>query len=534
MTGRGSLKGGILDNVPEILYAFDLDGSLCSWNRRLAVATGYTDDELSELDAIDFVPAAHEGTVLGAIDRVLAEESTEFVRSPLVTSAGENVPYEFSGAPVREDGEVIGLAGVGRDLSVCKRGDRPEYANRINAGLSAVGNAIVDATTRAEIEERVCTSLVTAAPYRGATIWGAESVDGDFEQRAAAGDVHHIVDALSVDSEDSGPAQAAIRTGEVIVAGATGDDRDDRADIHLDSTAAGERTAAPDEEAVSVAAVPIVTDDRVFGVLGLSTDRVWAYTQHERTRLRGLGRRVGDAIRAALTRQLLYADAVIEMELRITDPEAVFVDLSGRAGCRIELEHSIGFDEDLVMFATVTGASTARLLELAREDERIDHVERLTGTHDGQTFEFHMAGGDGTLASILTRYGARMVEAVAENGQGTVVAELLPEEDVRGVFDAVRERYAETELVAIREPVGPNETERDVRRQIDDVLTEKQRGALEAAFAAGYFEWPTRSSTAEDVAETLGIAPQTFHQHLRIAQQKLLDLVLQPGATDES
>ncbi|MEA5387305.1 helix-turn-helix domain-containing protein [Haloarculaceae archaeon H-GB11] len=54
-------------------------------------------------------------------------------------------------------------------------------------------------------------------------------------------------------------------------------------------------------------------------------------------------------------------------------------------------------------------------------------------------------------------------------------------------------------------------------------MTEKQRTALETAYFGGYFAWPTRVSTAEDVAESLHVAPQTFHQHLRVAQAKLLD-----------
>jgi predicted DNA binding protein len=53
---------------------------------------------------------------------------------------------------------------------------------------------------------------------------------------------------------------------------------------------------------------------------------------------------------------------------------------------------------------------------------------------------------------------------------------------------------------------------------------------LEAAFFAGYFEWP-RDVSGEDLAESLGVSSPTFHQHLRNAQRKLLDAVLGEGAT---
>jgi len=55
-----------------------------------------------------------------------------------------------------------------------------------------------------------------------------------------------------------------------------------------------------------------------------------------------------------------------------------------------------------------------------------------------------------------------------------------------------------------------------------DTLTDRQQSVLETAYAAGYFEWP-RDSSGEEVAETLGISPPTFHQHLRVGQQKLMD-----------
>jgi predicted DNA binding protein len=56
-------------------------------------------------------------------------------------------------------------------------------------------------------------------------------------------------------------------------------------------------------------------------------------------------------------------------------------------------------------------------------------------------------------------------------------------------------------------------------------LTERQHQALEAAFHSGFFEWP-RESTGEDVAASLGVAPPTFHQHLRKAERKVFDHLL--------
>lgn len=57
-------------------------------------------------------------------------------------------------------------------------------------------------------------------------------------------------------------------------------------------------------------------------------------------------------------------------------------------------------------------------------------------------------------------------------------------------------------------------------------LTDRQREALAAAGAVGYYEVP-REGTVEDVAERIGCAPSTASNHLRKAEAKLVDQVLE-------
>jgi predicted DNA binding protein len=64
-----------------------------------------------------------------------------------------------------------------------------------------------------------------------------------------------------------------------------------------------------------------------------------------------------------------------------------------------------------------------------------------------------------------------------------------------------------------------------IQRTLVESLTDRQRTTLTAAFHAGYFEWP-RLANGNALAESLGVAPPTFHQHLRAAEQKVLDAVL--------
>ena len=52
-------------------------------------------------------------------------------------------------------------------------------------------------------------------------------------------------------------------------------------------------------------------------------------------------------------------------------------------------------------------------------------------------------------------------------------------------------------------------------------LSERQREALEAALALGYYETP-RTATHEDVADELGCAPNTASEHLQKGEAKLV------------
>jgi predicted DNA binding protein len=77
------------------------------------------------------------------------------------------------------------------------------------------------------------------------------------------------------------------------------------------------------------------------------------------------------------------------------------------------------------------------------------------------------------------------------------------------------------EVVAKREVERSVQSTETFKRELEDKLTNRQRDVLETAFVSGYFDWP-RGSTAEEVAESLGISAPTFHEHLRAGEQKLM------------
>ncbi len=114
-------RENIMESIPDILYTVDLDGKLTGWNRRLELISGFPAEELNGKPALGlFLGEDTELVVEGfqdASEKGFAEREARLVRKD-----GTAVPYQFTAVPLKDgQGNVIGLTGVGRDLSERKR-----------------------------------------------------------------------------------------------------------------------------------------------------------------------------------------------------------------------------------------------------------------------------------------------------------------------------------------------------------------------------------------------------------------------------
>lgn len=512
----------IFDALPDVVYAFHRDGQFLRWNERANEVTGYTDEEIAELDPVDAVPEDDRRRVAESLNQVMIEGKVDTVESALVTKDGREIPYEFTGAPLREDGEIIGETGVGRDISDrVRREEQLRRLNELNTVIRSVHQALIEAATRREIETAVPDRLVSESGYVGAVMGRLDGDESEFSIDASAGvDTSSLNGLVSgADDADSSIAEQAVGSRSVRCARSL-----------QDATGSSQRHASG-EGYRSAAAVPLVHAERTFGVLCVYADRPDAFDERERTILRELGEAIGNVIESALTHRLLYADSVTEIELRTADTSVPFVALSEAADCRLELTRALSFGDDLVTYFSVSGTDPEAVMERAREIDSFATVEYLGST--GDDYRFQLVVGDGTMSPELSSYGARTVAGYAERGVGRFTVELPPNASVRTVVAQIQSEFPDAELLARREVERSLRTPMAFRRELAAEMTEKQRTALEAAYFAGYFEWPSRASNAEEIADALDIAPQTFHQHFRVAQRKLLRALLEERVTDE-
>lgn len=520
----------LLAAQPDIVYAFDSSGNFLEWNDRIPELTGYTDDELAAMESLELVAPEHRGRIADAIGRVLEEDEYVVAEADILAKDGTRIPYEFNSARITgPDGAILGFTGVGRDVSERKARERElERLERLNATIRAIDETMVAAETCEEIETAVAEAFTAVEAYRFAVVGRIDTtVEPDsraWETRSWAGvgaaGADEVLSSFAGPSDDGSDA-SPLETDAV------------QCYHHLRESEVDDRRAdARERDYGSVAAVPITASGRTFGALVVAAAEPTAFADREREVLQEFGTTLGHAINAMAVRRLLYMDVVVELEFESTDRQNVCVDLSARIDCRLSVDHVLPLsDETFVYYVTVEGAEPERIQSLAEEHATITDVRRIAASNGRSHWEFVATGP--TVAGLLADYGARMRSQVVDAGVSRSVVQVSPDVDVHELVDAVETAYPDTRLVSKRSVEQSGDTRGEFRRRVRDVLTDKQQAALEAAYHGGYFEWPRRHSDAGEIADRLGIARQTFHQHLRVAQGKLLAAYVGDGPGPE-
>ncbi|WP_435062666.1 bacterio-opsin activator domain-containing protein [Halobaculum sp. EA56] len=391
--------------------------------------------------------------------------------------------------------------------------------NSVNRVVREITDAVIDRSTRSEIETAVCERFAASDSYRFAWIGDADGATREVVARAEAGVEGYLDDTtVSVDPDDehgNGPTGRAYRTGEVQTTQHA--DEDPRQEPWADEVAEyGYRSSA---------AIPITHEGTVYGVLNVYTDRPRAFVGREREVIEQVGEVVGHAIAAVDRKRALLGDEVVELEFLVEDVlDDLGVDAPGDEP--IELGHVIPVGDDrFLLYGTTTPAGVGTLEAMV---ETVPFYESVTVRSDGDDRRFELSVSEPPVLSVIASLGGAVEEAVIEDGDYRLTVCLSPSAPVRPVIDAVRETHPGASLLRRRQVTRAGRGEDPTASALASELSDRQRTALETATHAGYFAWP-RDATAQEVAGTLGIAAPTFHQHLRKGQRKVFEALFADG-----
>lgn len=483
----------------------------CGWQVAMLTAVE-PDSDVVGLPFDDYLvkPVGPSALVATVDELCLRADLDAATRRHLARSATDDALGDRHRAAVGDTDRVASVRDGGGEAETAVREEVAELEalTTLVALVRSVDRAVVAATGRAEVEAESTRRLVAEGPYAFAWVGGRTGAAEALVSRAtsAAG----AVDEGPLEGDASHPAARALETGTVVV----------------DAGPVAAPDGAPD--AGPVAAVPLAHEDTVYGALVVHAPPAHEFVPRETTVLGELGDTVANAVSAAEREHLLRADAVVELDLRVPRGRDTVIDLAGELDGDLTLDAVVPAEgEGVVCHLAVAGAGPDAVRDAFDRVEGVAARRAVDARADGAAVRVAVDGP--AVVGTLQGTSAVVRGMTVGDAEGTVTAALAPQADPRTVLAAVEREFPGVELAAKRTRQRGVGCAEGFSSTLDERLTDRQRSVLESAHEAGYFRWP-RGSTAEEVAEGVGVAPATLHEHLREAQRKLIETFLDDPA----
>jgi diguanylate cyclase (GGDEF)-like protein/PAS domain S-box-containing protein len=114
----------LFENANDIIYTHDLEGNYSSMNRVGERITGYTREEALRMNVTSVVAPEYLELARQMIARKIEDEEAQtFYQLEIITKDGRRVPLEISTQLVYENGRVMGIQGIARDITKRKRAE---------------------------------------------------------------------------------------------------------------------------------------------------------------------------------------------------------------------------------------------------------------------------------------------------------------------------------------------------------------------------------------------------------------------------
>lgn len=375
-----------------------------------------------------------------------------------------------------------------------------------------ITNSVVDQATREGIESTICTHLAEADSYSCAWFGTIDERGQRVVPRVAAGfdgDLDDLETAYDTAEDGPSPVGEAVQTARANVV------RNLRERPEYGDWYDLARQYGFDSWAV----VPVTHEGALYGVLNVYSARPNAFDDRERVVIEKLGTLVGHAVTAIQRKRTLMDETLVEVEFSIKN-------VLGRGETSGSEQTSVTFDRivplrdgDYILYGEASESGIEMLQSASEEFPSWDPPEVVGESGEGVWFELHVT--DPPVISVVAARGGRVESASIENGDYRLLVQLPQSADVRALVDDVRDSYPSATMLAQRQTSGAEPTENGLQPTVLDELTERQRAAVESAFHSGFFEWPRRT-TGEEIASTWDVSASTYHQHLRVGEQKIL------------
>ncbi|ELY59630.1 ATP-binding protein [Natronolimnohabitans innermongolicus] len=182
-----------------------------------------------------------------------------------------------------------------QSLRLTEQKEELQQLNHVNTVIRNITRALVQASTRAEIEQTVCDRLVESEPYRFAWIGEPDAETETIEPLASAGENGITLEGATItfgDGDDDGPEGRAIRTRTMQVG-----------QNLSESPATDWQDRLVDAGLQSIASIPLVYDETLYGTLNVYAERENAFDADERDLLEELGSTIPYAMQTVIAKE---------------------------------------------------------------------------------------------------------------------------------------------------------------------------------------------------------------------------------------
>ena len=420
----------------------------------------------------------------------------------------------FAGMAMSQD--ITGQ--IERERRLKRQREHLSALNNLNDVFHDITEAVIEQSTREEIETIVCNQLVDTDDYQAAWIGEVDNYTQTVNVRTETGVEGYLDDiTISVDPNDergNSPTGRAILQREIQTT----------QDISTDFRYEHWRDSVQKYGFHSSVAVPIEYEETLYGVLNVYSDRPDAFTGKKCEVIGQLGEITGHAIAAVERKQALMSDEVVELEFHLSN---VFetLGIGETTDGRITLNQTVPASGGThLVYGTVTTDARDALDALIDQHPHWNSMTVID--EEGDVSRFQLRLSEPPVLSTVAAQGGSVDRAVIEDGDYYMRIHLAPSVKVREIIETVQVEYPGIELLAQRQVSRTDDPIAQLDQLLKENLTDRQRTSLNAAYNSGFFEWP-RPTSGKDIATSLGISSPTFHQHLRAAERKVFDAVLE-------
>lgn len=516
----GRFADSAMDALPMRIAVIDRDGTIRHTNRpwrEYAASNGIDDPAMI---GVDYLAASKEAdqAVNEGIRGVLDAETDVFTYEYPCETPTEMRWFLMRVAPFIEDGtRYAALAHI--DITERKRQEQKREAllSRVRGLVTEAASTIASADDEQAILTGLPEIVVDAGPYTSAWSFQHDIRTDSLTRAYVAGraNPNDITDIPLEDANTTNPAARAFETmePEVLAPGAAS---------HIDER----DTRAPRFGSTFTLLLPIHYQGTRYGLLGVEGPTDSISPDIERETLAAVARIAGQTLYDLEHRQMLHGTREFALEYTgPLEPDPIF-EVAADIEARISLKEVLpsGDNRSYVLQVDETGVDSFRLAAEAHDSIR---TVGLLGAPERGLIEVTVDGG--ILDRISTEPVAIETFTVGPNS-GTLRMAVPTERRARALHEGVLSDCPGLELREKQERDRPTDRTAEFVEPVLESLTDRQAAALLKSFRGGYFESP-RGTDGDELADSMGITRQTFHQHLQSAQQKVFERILEDSET---